>query len=247
MIMRRLIWAFAVGVVLITIVVGTLSFAHSYAIPEDGKRCAPNFRKSKWPMCFGCVIATQEDLAAGLIGGAGALFAAWLAFDAVQEQLAEERERRRRQQAEAKETAVVCIAQPVHAAAGALFAIDNALRADESNEAYWDRLVWLSVEYVQTALDSFGVRESLPDLGMDDRLVYVAIMGTLSTFVNTSTQESPALTRVERLGAQRQPLMNIHTYLRVFDPQLADVYARDSKTTPTTKPPTESSSNASPP
>lgn len=41
----------------------------------------------------GCAMAAHEGLAAGLIGAAGALFAAWLAFDAVQEQIAQERDR----------------------------------------------------------------------------------------------------------------------------------------------------------
>jgi arginine exporter protein ArgO len=49
------------------------------------------------------------------IGAAGALFAAWLAIDAIQEQLSEERERRNREQPEAKEAAVVCIAPTIHA------------------------------------------------------------------------------------------------------------------------------------
>jgi len=38
-------------------------------------------------------MAAHEGLAAGLIGAAGALFAGWLAFDAVQEQIAQERDR----------------------------------------------------------------------------------------------------------------------------------------------------------
>jgi hypothetical protein len=233
MIMRRLRWAVAIGVVLIAVVVGTLSFTHSYAITDEGKRCAPSFGKSKWPMWLGCVMASQEGLAAGLIGGAGALFAAWLAYDAIQEQLSEERERRLRQQAEAKETAVACIAHPIHAAAAALLAVENALRSSsKSNEDTSDRLVDLSVTYVETALGSFTVREIFRDLGHDDRLGYLTIVSNLSTFVSTSTKRSPILNRAGRLHAQRQALMNIHTYLRAFDAELAEVYARDSQTTP---------------
>ena len=240
MIIRRLRWALAIGIVLITIVVGTLSFTHSYAITDEGKRCAPSFGKSKWPMWFGCVMAAQEGLAAGLIGGAGALFAAWLAYDAIQEQLSEERERRLRRQAEAKETAVGCIAQPIYAAATALFAIDNALRSSgRPNEANSDELVDLGVTYVQTTLDTFTVREIFRDLGHDDRQIYLVIVSTLSTFVSTSTHRSPVLNRAGRLQAQRRTLMNIHTFLRAFDAELAEVYARDSQTTPPATPSTE--------
>jgi hypothetical protein len=230
MVIRRLRWAFAIGIVLLTIVVGTMSFTHSYAITDDEKRCAPSFSKSKWPMWFGCVMASQEGLAAGLIGGAGALFAAWLAYDAIQEQLTEERERRLRQQAEAKEAAVMCIAQPIQAAAMALAAVNNALRTTVPHEAIPDQLVELGVTHVQTALNSFTVRESLRDLGLDDRLAYLSIVGTLSTFVNISTQPSPVLNRMQRLQGQHHALMNIHTYLRAFDAELAIVYARDSQT-----------------
>jgi hypothetical protein len=41
----------------------------------------------KFPMWFGCVFATHESLAAGLIATAGAIFAAWLAYSGIQEQI----------------------------------------------------------------------------------------------------------------------------------------------------------------
>jgi hypothetical protein len=44
---------------------------------------------------FGCAMAVHEDLAGGLIGGGGALFAAWLAASVVREQIADERKRDR--------------------------------------------------------------------------------------------------------------------------------------------------------
>ena len=43
-------------------------------------------------------MAAHEGLAAGLIGAAGALFAGWLAFDAVQEQIVRESERKSRRE-----------------------------------------------------------------------------------------------------------------------------------------------------
>jgi hypothetical protein len=45
-----------------------------------------------FPKWFGCVIATHETLAGGLIGAAGVLLAAWIAWTAVQQQINSERE-----------------------------------------------------------------------------------------------------------------------------------------------------------
>jgi hypothetical protein len=47
----------------------------------------------KFPLWFGCVLDAHDNLAAGLIGAAGALFAAWLAWRAVQHQINADRER----------------------------------------------------------------------------------------------------------------------------------------------------------
>jgi hypothetical protein len=40
-----------------------------------------------FPRWFGCALAMHENLAGGLIGGAGALFAAWLAWQAIMRQI----------------------------------------------------------------------------------------------------------------------------------------------------------------
>jgi hypothetical protein len=95
-----------------------------------------------------------------------------------------------------------------------------------------DRKVDAAAAHVRSALETFTVQESGRDLGLDDRLIYLSIIGTLTTFVSITTQPSPALSRGQRLRNQRHALMNIHTYLSAFDADLAGVYARDSKTTP---------------
>ena len=188
-------------------------------------------------------MAIHEGLAAGLLGGAGAIWAAWLAFQAIQEQIEEEREVRRneqvendellkRQQAEAKEAAVLCITPAVHAAAATLMAIDGVLKKSSIAEDEVDRLVALGAAHVKSELESFTVGEALSGLGLDDRLIYLAMIGTLSAFVNISTNPSPLLNRRDRLNNQRHALMNMHRYLKGFDTQLAAVYARDSQTTP---------------
>jgi hypothetical protein len=49
----------------------------------------------QFPKWFGCVLHDHESLAAGLIGAAGALFAAWIAWTAVQLQLEEQQRQAR--------------------------------------------------------------------------------------------------------------------------------------------------------
>jgi hypothetical protein len=58
------------------------------------------------------------------------------------------------------------------------------------------------------------------------------MIGTLNVFVITSERPSAIRTRVQRLETQRDSLMKLHSYLRAFDPDLAQVFARDSKTSP---------------
>jgi hypothetical protein len=89
---RRLCWALLVGVGLTVLTVVILAFVDATAM-EDAKRCAPSIWQSQWPKYIGCAAAAHEGLAGGLVGAAGALFAAWLAFDAIQEQFGQERER----------------------------------------------------------------------------------------------------------------------------------------------------------
>ncbi len=57
-------------------------------------------------------------------------------------------------------------------------------------------------------MSRFVVPESLRGLGLDDRLIYLTIVGTLNVFVNISERPSPILTRAQRLETQRDALMN---------------------------------------
>lgn len=88
--LRRLLVDVLVFVVLALAAALALSFAHSFAILDDAKRCAPNFMSSQWPKYIGCAMAAHENLAGGIIAAAGALLAAWIAFDAVQAQIVAE-------------------------------------------------------------------------------------------------------------------------------------------------------------
>jgi hypothetical protein len=225
---RRVVWAITIGLGLILLASGILVFAEATAIPDEAKRCAPSIWQSQWPRYLGCAMTAHEGLAGGLIAAAGALFAAWLALDAIQRQISRESERRKVEQAEAKISAVVCITPLVHAAAESLFFVNKAIKGLPEV----DKLVALATSHVNTEMSRFVVPESLRGLGLDDRLIYLTIIGTLNMFVNISERPSPILTRMRRLETQRDALMNLHTYLRAFDADLAHVFARDSGTSP---------------
>ena len=225
---RRTASALAIAAI---VIVGTLCFVDNYGKIDEAKRCATTFAKSQWPQYIGCIMAAHESLAAGLIGGAGALIAAWVAWIVFQAQLSAERDQRRYRESVAKEAAVLAITPAIHAAAMTLLAIDDALKVTElASKA--DELVSLGATHIRSSLDSFAMRESVRELGLDDKLIYLTIVGTLKTFVSLSANPSPVLQRIQHLHNLRHALMNIHTYLRGFDAELADVYARDSQTTP---------------
>jgi hypothetical protein len=80
----------AVGLTLATLLVASvialLGFAHAHAMTQT--RCFANFAGAQWPKWIGCAIAAHENLAGGLIGLAGVIFAAWLAYSGAQDQLA---------------------------------------------------------------------------------------------------------------------------------------------------------------
>jgi hypothetical protein len=238
---RRGIWAVVVAAGLCSAAAGTLWLADTYA-SDASTYCSVNLRWWQW---LGCAMAAHEALAAGLIGAAGALFAGWLAFDAIQEQLLREQERdaarhaddearQRQREREAKEAATVCIAQPVHAAASGLSVIRGALGATDAYQRTADAAVRTAAEYAGVALDSFAIREVWRDLDADDRIIYLTIVGVLSAYVSVTRQQSPLLNRTQRLEAQRDTLMKLHHYLGIFDAELAAVFARDSGTQPPT-------------
>jgi hypothetical protein len=230
---RRIVWAFTIGLGLILLASGILIFAEATALSDEARRCAPSIWQSQWPRYLGCAMTTHEGLAGGLIGAAGALFAALLAIDAIQERTSRGSERQKLEQAEAKIAAVVRITPLVHAAAECLFSVDKAINGSPET----DKLVALATSHLNAEMSRFVVPESLRGLGLDDRLVCLTIVGAINVFATVSERPSPTQTRVRRLETQRDALIKLHTHLRAFDPDLARVFARDSATSPPEPPP----------
>lgn len=229
---RRIVWAFTIGLGLILLASGILIFAEATALSDEARRCAPSIWQSQWPRYLGCAMTTHEGLAGGLIGAAGALFAALLAVDAIQERSPRGSDRQKLEQAEAKISVVVRITPLVHAAAECLFSVNQAING--SPEV--DKLVALATSHLNAEMTKFVVPESLRGLGLDDRLFCLTIVGAINVFATVSERPSPTQTRVRRLETQRDALMKLHTHLRAFDPDLARVFARDSETSPPESP-----------
>jgi len=74
---------------IILLVVGLALFWAQVGTTDSGKSCAS---VALWAW-VGCAMAAHENLAGGLIGGGGALFAAWLVGSVVLEQIQDERKR----------------------------------------------------------------------------------------------------------------------------------------------------------
>lgn len=90
----RWITGIIIAVGLTFIVISLLGFAHAFS---NSTRCFETFAGTQWPKWIGCAMAAHENLAGGLIGLAGAIFAAWLAYSGAQDQLAHVRKLPNRQ------------------------------------------------------------------------------------------------------------------------------------------------------
>jgi hypothetical protein len=188
---RRIIWAFVIGAVLIAVVISLLTYADTFDLGERAGRCG----SSQWRAYVGCAMAAHEDLAAGLFGGAGALFAAWLAFDAIQEQLGEEQERRRRQQIEAKKAAVASLTRVVASAGAAFVFVGRAIASDdlEKKAEVEKRLHEGGVtSLIEDALNSFLMKDIPRDLGIEDRINFLQIVDALATIVSVCRASEPS-------------------------------------------------------
>jgi hypothetical protein len=186
-------------------------------------------------------MAAHESLAAGLIGLWGAIFAAGLAYLAIQRQIEEERGNIQMQIEEdrqktaireiaAKEAAVIAITQAIHAAAGTLYSVTQAQKAkDQEQIAHWDGLIDRGVLYIEESLKNFTVRDAVRDLGIADRVIYMQIVGMLGSFVIINKRPSEHLDRDTRLKNRCTTLMTLRKYLHEFDSDLAAVYERDAK------------------
>jgi hypothetical protein len=90
---------FVVFIFLLVVVVTLLGFAHAFYPPDPptpdtatlntatSKKCFSSFAQAQWPKWIGCAMAKHENLAGGLFGFGGALYAAWVAAQGIFRQM----------------------------------------------------------------------------------------------------------------------------------------------------------------
>src|SRR5262245_16559705 len=126
----RIFQGLTVAAGLTAIIIGVLAFAHAWAPEAAGgssmARCFVDIASSQFPKWLGCTMAAHQSLAGGLIGGGGALLAAWIAASVIGEKLSDDR--RRELQARQHE---------IKREINALTASRNAL--EEARDTFWDQ------------------------------------------------------------------------------------------------------------
>jgi hypothetical protein len=174
-----------------------------------------------------------------IVGACVTLIAATIAWFAVQKQIiaaqqieaqraASEEARTNAKYAEAKVVARVAITQCVHAATGMLFAVRNAIVAvSVGDQTRWDLATNRANNQLEETLAHFVVRDIASELEIIDRLNYLMIVSRLSTIVNIYKHPPGILSRAKLLPQLQRDLEGLHTYLKNFDTELADVFEQD--------------------
>jgi hypothetical protein len=174
-----------------------------------------------------------------VLAGLMTLVAAGIAFWAVQNQIRNERhmeqerrdlaaEREAHVQANARFVAVTAVAHCVHAAAAAL----NAARKAADPKLGIDYPVWAEayaqgMTQLDVALSHFSIREIAPEMNINDRLLYLILVQQMATLVNIH-RNAPSV-MPDRAVRERDRLEALEPWIRRFDPDLGDVFVRDSK------------------
>ena len=81
--MKRWQQFFVATILFLIALFGILAIADQWMILKSGVESCP----AKFPMWIGCVLANHENLSGSLITAGGALFAAWVAWHAVMDQI----------------------------------------------------------------------------------------------------------------------------------------------------------------
>jgi hypothetical protein len=204
-----------------------------------------NIKSSDWIGFSGSVLA-----------GVITLFAALLAWFAVQRQISAQEEAEKRaaarlaeqsnvDMANAKEAAKIVLTHPIHAAAADMNVTCQYLDAvarqpslgiglqgysgEGQQEAQSIRpRLGTAIAQLKATMGHFAIAEAWRDLGIEDKMNYLVVTATLHTVANIF-DNPPPISFNELAGNQRAALSKFSIYLRAFDEELADIYERDSR------------------
>ena len=230
------LWLIALAMVLGTFIVVTVPISIAGG---------DNIKSSDWIGFSGSIVA-----------GVVTLFAAVLAWFAVQRQItaledaeksaaARLAEQRDADMSNAKEAAKIVLAHRVHAAAAVMNVTCQYLDAvarqptlgiggigyagDGQQEAQRIKpMLVTAMAQLKASMSHFAVAEAWKDLETEDKRTYLLVTATLHTISNIFDNQPP-ITFNEMIGNQRETLTDFSTYLRALDGELADIYERDSK------------------
>jgi hypothetical protein len=181
--------SFRVGQLLFLALCFTVFVYLVLALAEVGGAAGCHWAFPRW---FGCVLYVHESLAGGLIGAAGALIAASIAWAAVQQQMNAEKERISADRTQAEQLLVQDLSDYADGMAAAwrlLIAVPNPL----PEPAAWDgtrRATAYMAERVSRASQIANYQAMAEILGWDRRRKYVALIKGLGRLAQFSTPDS---------------------------------------------------------
>jgi hypothetical protein len=189
------------GALLIVLVYAILAGADlAMNVPQGAAQCA-----LKFPKWLGCVVANHENLAGGLIGGAGTLFAGWLAWTAVSLQIAENQ---RQQEADRREVEEVLVGDVdnIADAIGAVWKVLETIDENDTEEQAAAKLaaVTQGIGYATGGAWINTSREMIQALGWRRRREYTGLfdaLEALGNFTNPVVSDVGSIVYAVRLAA----------------------------------------------
>ena len=142
------------------------------ALAQWGSGSSCHWQFPKW---FGCVLEAHDSLAAGLIGAGGALFAAWIAWTAVQHQINAERERATADRVEAEQLLSTELSEYADGVAAALRYLSEVLHSETADkhpaQAVYEAVAYVA-EHVSPTERIANYRAMADTLSWDRRIRY---------------------------------------------------------------------------
>jgi hypothetical protein len=181
------------------------------ALAQWGSGSSCHWQFPKW---FGCVLGDHDSLAAGLIGAAGALFAAWIAWTAVQHQINADRERALADRKEAEQLLsqeLTDFAEALAAALRCLAALPEDANYDRSRAAY--EAAAYMVERVSRREQITNYQAMADTLSWDRRIKYGTLLCGLDELRQFETPETIHAQHQEALSLIRRLANSFMSYL----------------------------------
>jgi hypothetical protein len=221
MIQYRSTRAFFVAAAIFTFIVGMLAWVEAGS--SDDARC----KASVW-LWFGCAAAKHENLTGGLLGAGGALFAAWLAWTAVQRQIQRQIQAERQLAREEQEASLEAVTDQLGEFLKIYREIFHILsftssRADDDELERWVDFLRMKFHFLPTVEEIEKLSAIGSNIRARQKLKLEAIVRSLLQ-VNMAAEAFGADADVETSGRARVEVLtlaygHLEQVLSAFDPQ----------------------------